>query len=150
MSRFARALLIAGFSALLVAGCGNKGPLVLPDQQPATTKHKKSAPADAKKPGPATKGPVVRIGAVAYAPSAVTVFEGLRRYFATNGMAIDYVLYSNYDALGKALREGHVDIAWNTPLAHARYHLQAGGASQTLVMRDVDCNYRCTLVVRKG
>src|SRR5262249_18070041 len=26
----------------------------------------------------------------------------------------------------------------------------AGGESQTLVMRDVDCNYRCTLVVRKA
>jgi ABC-type phosphate/phosphonate transport system substrate-binding protein len=92
---------------------------------------------------------VLRIGAVAYAPSAVTVFEGMRRYFAKTDLPVDYVLYSNYDALVDALKSGHVDIAWNTPLAHARYHLLAGGQSQTLVMRDVDCDFRCKLLVRK-
>jgi phosphonate transport system substrate-binding protein len=92
---------------------------------------------------------VVRIGAVAYAPSAVTVFDNLRRYFAKTDLPVDYVLYSNYDALVDALRNGHVDIAWNTPLAHARYHLLCDGQSQTLVMRDVDCNFRCKLLVRK-
>lgn len=92
---------------------------------------------------------VVRIGAVAYAPEAVTIFEGIRRYLGKNGMAVDYVLYSNYDALVEALHSGQVDIAWNTPLAHARYHLRAGGQSQTLVMRDVDCDFRSVLVARK-
>jgi phosphonate transport system substrate-binding protein len=92
---------------------------------------------------------VVRIGAVAYAPSAVTVFENVRRYFAKTDLPVDYVLYSNYDALVDALRHGHVDIAWNTPLAHARYHLLCDGRSQTLAMRDVDCNFRCRLLVRK-
>ncbi len=91
---------------------------------------------------------VVRIGAVAYAPSAVTIFEDLRRYFDRHGMPVDYVLYSNYDALVEALRKGEVEIAWNTPLAHAQYHRQAGNASQALVMRDVDCNFRSVLVVR--
>jgi ABC-type phosphate/phosphonate transport system substrate-binding protein len=91
---------------------------------------------------------VVRIGAVAYAPSAVTIFEGIRRYFDRRGMPVDYVLHSNYDALVEALRKGEVDIAWNTPLAHAQYHRQAGNASQALVMRDVDCNFRSVLVVR--
>jgi ABC-type phosphate/phosphonate transport system substrate-binding protein len=99
---------------------------------------------------PDTRPPVVRIGAVAYAPSAVTVFENVRRYFAKHGMPVDYVLYSNYDSLVEALHKGQVDIAWNTPLAHAQYHLLAGGQSQTLVMRDVDCDYRCKLLVRKG
>ncbi len=92
---------------------------------------------------------VLRIGAVAYAPSAVTVFEDVRRYFAKTDLPVDYVLYSNYDALVDALHRGHVDIAWNTPLAHARYHLLSGGQSQTLVMRDVDCDFRCVLLVRK-
>jgi phosphonate transport system substrate-binding protein len=92
---------------------------------------------------------VLRIGAVAYAPSAVTVFENMRRYFAKTDLPVDYVLYSNYDSLVDALRNGHVDIAWNTPLAHARYHLLCNGQSQTLVMRDVDCNFRCKLLVRK-
>jgi ABC-type phosphate/phosphonate transport system substrate-binding protein len=99
----------------------------------------------------ALKGPprVLRIGAVAYSPDAVTIWRGIRHYFAHNQMPIDYVLYSNYDALVKALRDGHVDLAWNTPLAHARYHLLCGGQSQALVMRDVDQGYRCTLIVRK-
>jgi phosphonate transport system substrate-binding protein len=97
----------------------------------------------------ATPPRVLRIGAVAYAPSAVTVFENLRRYFAKTDLPIDYVLYSNYDSLVDALRNGHVDIAWNTPLAHARYHILCNGQSQTLVMRDVDCNFRCKLLVRK-
>jgi phosphonate transport system substrate-binding protein len=92
---------------------------------------------------------VLRIGAVAYAPSAVTVFENMRRYFAKTDLPVDYVLYSNYDALVDALRNKHVDIAWNTPLAHARYHLFCNGQSQTLVMRDVDCHFRCKLLVRK-
>ncbi len=91
----------------------------------------------------------VRIGAVAYAPESVTIFEGIRRYFGKNGMPVDYVLYSNYDALVEALHAGQVDIAWNTPLAHARYHLKAGGQSKTLVMRDVDCNFRSVLIARK-
>ena len=79
----------------------------------------------------------------------MTVFEDIRRYFAKTDLPIDYVLYSNYDALVDALKNGHVDIAWNTPLAHARYHLLCDGQSQTLVMRDVDCNFRCKLLVRK-
>jgi ABC-type phosphate/phosphonate transport system substrate-binding protein len=90
----------------------------------------------------------VRIGAVAYAPSAVTIFEDIRRYFDHRGLSIDYVLFSHYDALVEALRKGEVDIAWNTPLAHAQYHREAGNASQALVMRDVDCNVRSVLVVR--
>ena len=81
-------------------------------------------------------------------PDAVTIFEGIRRYFDRHGLPVDYVLYSNYDALVEALHDGQVDIAWNTPLAHAQYHRKAGNASQALVMRDVDCNFRSVLVVR--
>lgn len=92
--------------------------------------------------------PAIRIGAVAYAPSSVTVFESLRRYLGRQGLPIDYVLYSNYDALVDALANKQVDVAWNTPLAHAQYHRRAGNNSQTLVMRDVDCNVRSVLLVR--
>lgn len=95
------------------------------------------------------QGRTIRIGAVAYAPSVVTVFEDLRRYFDRNGLSCDYTLYSNYDSLVEALKNGHVDIAWNTPLAHARYQQTCGRTGQTLVMRDVDCGFRCKLIVRK-
>jgi len=92
--------------------------------------------------------PVLRLGGVAYSPDSVTVWRGIRHYFAKNGMPIEYVLYSDYDVLVKALHEGHVDIAWNSPLAHGKFHRLAG-ESQTLVMRDVDCDFRCILVVQK-
>jgi predicted small lipoprotein YifL len=42
MPRAVPVLLAAGLAALLLAACGNKGPLVLPDQAP---KHKKGQPA---------------------------------------------------------------------------------------------------------
>jgi ABC-type phosphate/phosphonate transport system substrate-binding protein len=62
---------------------------------------------------------VLRIGAVASAPSAVTVFENFRRYFDKTDLPVDYVLYSNYDSLVDALKNGHVDICgtprWPTP-----------------------------------
>lgn len=92
--------------------------------------------------------PVTRIGAVAYSPAAVTIFHGLTRYLNKNGLPSDYVLYSNYDALVAALERGEIDIAWNTPLAHAKYHVQNKCSSQTLVMRDVDVNVRSILVAR--
>jgi ABC-type phosphate/phosphonate transport system substrate-binding protein len=63
---------------------------------------------------------VVRIGAVAYAPSAVTIFEHIRRYFDRRGMPVDHVLFSHYESLVEAPRRDEVDIAWNTPLAHAQ------------------------------
>ena len=107
---------------------------------------KRVAPAGGDK---ATPTRALRIGAVAYAPSAVTVFENFRRYFAGTDLPVDYVLYSNYDALVDALSRGHVDVAWNTPLAHARFHLSCDRKSQTLVMRDVDCDVRCKLLVRR-
>jgi len=90
----------------------------------------------------------LRLGAVAYAPSAVTVFENLRRYLVKQGLPADYVLYSNYDALVAALERREIDVAWNTPLAHAKFHCQSGGACRTLVMRDVDCDFRSVLVAR--
>jgi ABC-type phosphate/phosphonate transport system substrate-binding protein len=96
----------------------------------------------------ATPPEVVRIGAVAYAPSAVTIFNGLTRYLNKNGLTSDYVLYSNYDSLVAALARNEIDIAWNTPLAHAQYHVGNECRSQTLVMRDVDVDIHATIVVR--
>jgi ABC-type phosphate/phosphonate transport system substrate-binding protein len=90
----------------------------------------------------------VRVGAVASGPESVTLWRDVKAHLGKNGFPIDYVLYSNYDALVEALKAGHVQIAWNTPLAHARYHVQSGGKSQTLVMRDVDRDFRAVVVAR--
>lgn len=94
------------------------------------------------------RGQTMRIGAVAYSPAAVTIFQGLTSYLNKNGLASDYVLYSNYDSLVTALNRGEVDIAWNTPLAHAQYHIKNQCSSQTLVMRDVDIDVRSILIAR--
>ncbi len=91
---------------------------------------------------------VLRLGAVCGGPTAVTVFREIRYYLAQHGLKTEYTLYSNYDALVKALHEGQVDIAWNAPIAHGKFHVLAGD-SQALVMRDVDVNYRVKLIVRK-
>jgi ABC-type phosphate/phosphonate transport system substrate-binding protein len=92
---------------------------------------------------------VTRIGAVAYSPAAVTIFDGLKRYLNKHGLPSDYVLYSNYDSLVAALERGEIEIAWNTPLAHARFHVQNQCTSQTLVMRDVDVGVRSILIARE-
>lgn len=96
-----------------------------------------------------TKRPLLRIGAVASGPNSVTLWRSMQQYFAKNHFPIDYVLYSNYDALVDALKSGSVDVAWNTPLAHARYHVLSGGKCQTLVMRDVDRDFRAVVIARK-
>src|SRR5262245_48424267 len=93
-------------------------------------------------------GPALQLGAVCSSPNSVTVFRELRYYLGRHGLPAEYTLYSNYDALGKALLAGQVDIAWNSPLAHGKFTMMAGG-SQALVMRDVDENYRVNLIVRK-
>ncbi len=95
-----------------------------------------------------TEAPIVRIGAVASSPSTVVVFQDLTRYLNRRDFPADFVLYSNYDALVAALDRGEVEIAWNTPLAHAQYHVKRQCASQTLVMRDVDRAVRSVLLVR--
>lgn len=94
------------------------------------------------------RDPAIRIGAVAYAPSVVTVFRELMRYLNNNELPSDFVLYASYDALIDALNRGDVDIAWNTPLAHGKFHVANRCASQTLVMRDVDCDVRAVLIAR--
>jgi ABC-type phosphate/phosphonate transport system substrate-binding protein len=107
-----------------------------------------SAAAEESAGGAAEKA--TKIGAVAYSPAAVTIFRDLTRYLGERGLKADYVLYSNYDSLLGALDRGEVDIAWNTPLAHAQFHVRSGGACRTLVMRDVDVGVRSVLVARPG
>lgn len=101
----------------------------------------------AEEPSSARPRPV-RIGAVAYSPAAVTIFNGIKSYLNRHGLPADYVLYSNYNSLADALVRNEIDIAWNTPLAHAQCHLRLGNHSQTLVMRDVDRGFRAVLVAR--
>ena len=59
----------------------------------------------------------ILLGAVAYDPKVVTIWEGMRAYFRNAGVPLDYVLFGSYERRVEALFAGHIDIAWNTPLA---------------------------------
>ena len=79
---------------------------------------------------------VLRVGAVAYDPKVVTIWEGFKEYFAARKVKIDYVLYSTYDAQVEANLCGEVDVAWNSPLAWVNSQIVSGGACRAVAMRD--------------
>ena len=93
--------------------------------------------------------PIV-IGAVAYTPNVVPIWEGIREYFADSAAPMDFVLFSNYGRQVDALIAGHVDIAWNTNLAWVRTVLQTEGSCRALAMRDTDTRFSTVLVARAG
>lgn len=91
------------------------------------------------------------LGAVAYAPKVVTIWEGFKSWFASHGLAIDYLLYSNYETQVEGQFAGDIDFAWNSPLAWIRAKRIAdarGETVQSLVMRDTDIDLHSVLVAR--
>jgi phosphonate transport system substrate-binding protein len=93
----------------------------------------------------------VLMGAVAYDPKVVTIWDGFRRWFAGRGLDFDYVLYSNYERQVEDLLAGRIDAAWNSPLAwvRARRLGEAEGIGVTpLAMRDSDRDLTTVVVVR--
>ncbi len=89
------------------------------------------------------------IGATAADPKrAVFIWNAIRKYFNEAGLETEYALYSTYDALCTAVLDGHVDIAWNAPMAHAQLLLQSPGTCRTLAMRDTDEDVHSLIVAR--
>jgi ABC-type phosphate/phosphonate transport system substrate-binding protein len=91
------------------------------------------------------------LGAVAYAPKVVTIWEGFKSYFAQHDLSFDYILYSNYETQVEALMEGQCDIAWNSPLAWVRAERLAraqGVQVRAIAMRDTDCDLTSVIIVR--
>jgi phosphonate transport system substrate-binding protein len=95
-------------------------------------------------------GVELRLGAVAYHPRIVTIWERFRTYFADAGVSTDYILYSNYERLVDAVLDGTVEIGWNTNTAYVVLDHRAGGQTRILAMRDVDRDWATVLVTRKG
>ncbi|MDF1485123.1 PhnD/SsuA/transferrin family substrate-binding protein [Ramlibacter sp. H39-3-26] len=94
--------------------------------------------------------PTLRLGAVAYAPKVVTIWEGFKAHFGGHGLPFDYVLYSNYESLTEALLAGSVALAWNSPLAWVRADRMARACGQrvtSIAMRDTDIDVHSVLVV---
>jgi phosphonate transport system substrate-binding protein len=114
-----------------------------------------AGPPDPARPGATAgeTGGTLVLGAVAYDPKVVTIWEGFKAWFAERGLALDYVLYSNYERLVEAHLAGHVDVAWNSPLAWVRARRLAaarGTRVRALAMRDTDCDLRSVVVVAAG
>lgn len=81
---------------------------------------------------------MLRLGAVAYAPYVVTIFEGLKRHFHRQGVELDWVLYAHYDALVDAFVSGEVDLAWNGPLAYVKIRRALAAPCKVVAMRNTD------------
>lgn len=93
---------------------------------------------------------VLVMGAVAYAPKVITIWEGLGAYLAQYELKFDVVLYSNYERQVNALFKGDIDLAWNSPLAGVRSLLIAKSRNQAvrpLIMRDTDRDLRSVFLV---
>ncbi len=91
------------------------------------------------------------LGAVAYDPKVVTIWEGFRNWFTENGFPFDYVLFSNYDAQVDAHVAGFVDVTWDSPLAWVRTRRLAaasGRRARAIAMRDTDQDLTSVVLVR--
>jgi ABC-type phosphate/phosphonate transport system substrate-binding protein len=91
------------------------------------------------------------LGAVAYDPKVVTIWEGFKQYFIERGFSFDFVLYSNYERQVEGQLAGEVHIAWNSPLAWIEAERAArarGRKAAALAMRDTDRDLTSIVVVR--
>ena len=95
----------------------------------------------------------VLMGAVAYDPKVVTIWEGFRTWLRGEDIDFDFVLYSNYERQVTDLVEGRIDAAWNSPLAWVRgRRLAAAGGEEVraLTMRDTDRDLTSVVITRTG
>ncbi|MBM3986709.1 MAG: phosphate/phosphite/phosphonate ABC transporter substrate-binding protein [Planctomycetes bacterium] len=94
----------------------------------------------------------IRLGAVAYDPKVVTIWDGFQAFFAAHGLAFDYVLYTNYERQVEQHFAGAFDVAWNSPLAWIETERVARARNtraSALAMRDTDCDLRSVIAVRE-
>ena len=97
------------------------------------------------------------LGAVAYNPKVVTIWEGMRRYFHEEAhLPLEVVLFQSYEAQVLALltepgeRAPRIDIAWNTNLAYLQADEWSSHACRALAMRDTDLGWMTKIVAATG
>ena len=97
------------------------------------------------------------LGAVAYDPKVVTIWEGMRRYFHEEAhLAIEVVLFQSYEAQVSALLAApadsmpRVDIAWNTNLAYLQSEAWSNHRCRPIAMRDTDLGWTTKIVAVSG
>jgi len=97
------------------------------------------------------------LGAVAYHPKVVTIWEGMRDYFHQEArLDVEVVLFQNYEAQVLALlakpgdRVPRIDIGWNTNLAYLQADEWSGHACRAIAMRDTDLGWMTKIVAVSG
>lgn len=92
----------------------------------------------------------ILLGAVAYDPKVVPIWDIIREYSNAYGCKLDYVLFSNYERQIDALLKGQIDIAWNTNTAWIRTLYATQDKARALIMRDTDVGFATKFVCKKG
>lgn len=99
----------------------------------------------------------VWLGAVAYDPKVVPIWEGMRRYFHDEAqLDVEIILFQSYEAQVHALLAGsgdltpRIDIAWNTNLAFLQAREWSGHACRPLAMRDTDLGWTTLIIAPTG
>jgi phosphonate transport system substrate-binding protein len=91
------------------------------------------------------------LGAVAYDPKVVMIWDGFQTYFEAHGLTFDYILYTNYERQVAAQFAGQIHVAWNSPLAwiqSERIAAATGRKAEAIAMRDTDCDLTSIILVR--
>ena len=97
------------------------------------------------------------VGAVAYNPKVVTIWEGMRRYFHDEAhLPVEVVLFQSYESqviallaqLGDPLPR--INIAWNTNLAYLQADEWSGHRCRPVAMRDTDLGWMTKIVAVTG
>ncbi len=92
----------------------------------------------------------ILVGAVLYEPKVSVIWDIIREFFEDNGCPIDVVFYTNYELQVEALLKGHIDIAWNSPLAWLDAQRRSGGTCRAIAMRDTDRDRVSHIVARRS
>jgi ABC-type phosphate/phosphonate transport system substrate-binding protein len=97
------------------------------------------------------------LGAVAYDPKVVTIWEGMRRYFHEEAhLPVEIVLFQSYEAQVAALLGSphdtvpRIDIAWNTNLAYLQSEEWSSHQCRPVAMRDTDLGWTTKIVSVRG
>jgi phosphonate transport system substrate-binding protein len=97
------------------------------------------------------------VGAVAYDPKVVSIWEGMRRYFQEEaGLSVEVVLFQSYEAQVAALLAlpgeplPRIDIGWNTNLAYIQADAWSDQRCRPIAMRDTDVGWMTKIVAVTG
>jgi ABC-type phosphate/phosphonate transport system substrate-binding protein len=97
-----------------------------------------------------SNNPII-LGAVAYDPKVVTIWDGFQQYFADRGLDFDYILFTSYERQVAAHFAGQIHVAWNSPLAwlqSLRLAQELGRRAEAICMRDTDRDLTSVVVAR--